>query len=811
MIKAAYFQRESVCPGLHQPWQRGELGDWLIRSWIFALLFAASLLETGCHEDNLKDYWTIAPNPSAPRTVTVVTSAETNRPPGTNTMRARATLGRPPKSKPLRQILPTTGISQEVLGAKTDGQFGHTLSGVGDVYGDGFDCLLVGSFKGGTNSSGEIILYRGSPLGIDTNRYWSYICPNPGAEFGHQVEGLGDVNRDGYADFIVGATYDSEPGKPAHTGAAYVFLGGPDGPHLAPGWPVYGTVVDSKTGFSVAAAGDVNGDGLDDILVGAWQDSVISNSVTVTRVGRVFLYLGTPSGPTNQPAWVVSGAASGETFGYSVHGAGDLNNDGYADIVIGSHGYESSWKESGQVKVYYGGPNLPSQNANWTLQGTRAEQNTGDSVFAAGDVNGDGYADLLIGANSSSVEKQYEGAVLVCYGSPSGLTTNISWAYWPREPGMFLGHSVATAGDVNGDGYADVIVSAAEGYQLQRGEGVAFVFLGSRQGLSRQPHWTGSGGQPKTMYGKTVRGIGDFNGDGYDDVAIGQPGYTDTIPLQGRVQILYGSPTGLAHSSHWPAGIHPGWTAYGGWIALGGLAVSLLGFLISRRRYRLNEAAATAAARIREQAQAEERQRIAQDLHDQLGAELTEIAIASANARQQSGTREAGEAKLVQIEATAGRLVGNLSELVWVTKPTNDTLEATVAYTGDMVAAMLEKTQFQCTLDIPTQLPSLSIPYQLRHDLILAVKEVIHNVIKHSGGMGVRLALRCEDSRLTITIRDDGRWHDSPPEAGRGNGLPNLRDRLERHGGTAVIAGTASGTTVTLQVPLPAAITPAKL
>lgn len=752
------------------------------------------ILAVGCRRHSLDDLWQIATKAplTQPSRETLQLLAPTNtpirRPP------TRAAYRRPRNARPIQNV-PLARPSQFLDGPMTDSAFGHSVSGAGDVDGDGFDDLLVGAFNGGTNGSGEVHLYRGSAQGVIPTPWWSFPCTHAGAEFGHQVEGVGDVNGDGFADFVVGATSFSADDRPSKTGAAFVFLGGPKGPRLAPGWPVVGDVSESKDGFTVAAAGDVNGDGYDDILVGAWN-SPISSEKNAARVGRVFLFLGGPNGPSTNAFWSPAGERIGAQFGYSVHGAGDLNGDGYADIVIGSHGYENAWKNAGRVYVYYGGPHGPSQNPDWTLTGTQTDQVTGNSVFTAGDVNGDGFDDLIVGANATSHPERYEGVVLGFYGSSNGLPGHISWSFEPDEPGMFFGHSVATAGDLNHDGFDDIVISAADGQQELPGEGVAFVFHGSRTGLSRRPDWMFRGGQAASAYGATVRGAGDLNGDGFDDIVVGQPRYSGDIPRQGRTWIHFGSAYALRESSQ----LYPRFPTDLKWTLIIGGACALVSFAGSRMFYLRRAAAAAAAARLREEVQLEERRRISRDLHDQLGAELTEIAIVSASALCRP---EAAALKLEQIKSAAGRLVENLAELVWVTKPSNDRLDSLADYLADMATSLLSRAEFACSLDIPMDLQKRHLGYELRHDLVLVVKEALHNAIKHSGGSKVTLGLACSGDELRFWVRDDGAWKEPKRGAGRGNGLQHLTERLRRHGGALSVERSQTGTTIGVVAPLP--------
>ena len=424
----------------------------------------------------------------------------------------------------------------------------------------------------------------------------------------------------------------------------------------------------SSTGFAGAAAGDVNGDGYADVLVGAHQQKNAIGS-RESR-GRVYLYLGGPDGLPQKPIWTPSGEGIGSNYGYTLHGIGDVNGDGYDDIAVGSWGYEADNINSGRVYVYYGGKQGPSSVADWALTGAQSGQLMGNSVFGAGDVNGDGYDDLLVSANSTSHPEELVGMVFVFYGGPAGLGRLPAWTFEPDQPHFFLGHSVATAGDLNGDGFADIVVSAFNGNQNSPGEGVAFVFHGAPKGLSKRPDWTFHGGQTHGGYGATVRCAGDVDGDGYDDIVVGQTRFSGNIPNQGRAWVHYGSAKGLSESSHWGSGAEAAGFTYRNltvpwpnrvWITTtAGLTGTTL-FLLTRTYYRRREQRERAMRLAKEEAQMEERRRISRDLHDQLGAELTGLALASASARRKAAPTDSQDPELAQIEATSLRLVENLS------------------------------------------------------------------------------------------------------------------------------------------------------
>jgi len=702
-----------------------------------------------------------------------------------------------------------TKVAQVLYGPSEDSQFGHTVAGAGDVNGDGYADVVVGAFNAGQDAAGAAMLYLGGPAGLASAPSWVYTCPVAKSEFGHQVEGVGDVNGDGYDDFIVGSTYYSELGGRPQTGGAFVFYGGPHGPGPEPNWKMVGAHSGSKAGFTVAAAGDVNGDGYADVLVGAWAENVTENGIQTE--GRAYLYLGGPNGLSPAPAWLAHGEQPGSHFGYSVHGIGDVNGDGYDDIVIGSYGFKTAQPNAGRVYVFLGGPNGPSTEPDWTATGTQGEQGLGCSVFSAGDVNGDGYADLVVGATGTTLTARWEGAAYVFLGGPHGLGMGPAWTYRGFHDSFFLGHSVASAGDLNGDGFGDLVVSAPNATLAAPEGGLVLVFLGSKRGLSREPDWTAARSDSRGGFGATVRCGGDVDGDGFQDLIIGWPRFTEGITRRGEVTVVYGSRQGPALSSHWQAGLASLGFKYrtvnipypnaAWWGAIGALAITA-GFLALWRYYQLRERAAAAVALARDQAQQQERQRLAQDLHDQLGAELTGLVMAGALARQQTGDPARLEARVAHIESTAGRLVENLAEIVWLTKPANDTLRVLTDYLGDMTARSLERVGWTCQLDIPPDLPEFPIHIDLRHDLVLAVKEAVHNAIRHSGGSQLTLETRLlPGPGLKLVVRDNGHGFPATPIGRGGNGMDNLRDRLARHGGSAAWDSNPAGVTVTFTLP----------
>jgi len=175
-------------------------------------------------------------------------------------------------------------------------------------------------------------------------------------------------------------------------------------------------------------------------------------------------------------------------FGFRNATAGDISGDGISEIIIGSYLYDSSETDEGKVFVYYGSPGELRQTSSWFSNSYRGGRETGNCVSSAGDVNGDGYKDVIVGDWLHFGER---GIVSVYHGSQTGLSTTPNWVYDWIGPAANFGYSASTAGDVNGDGFSDIIVRAPSWDTVSGNidEGAAFVFYGSASGLSTSPNW----------------------------------------------------------------------------------------------------------------------------------------------------------------------------------------------------------------------------------------------------------------------------------------------------------------------------------
>jgi hypothetical protein len=200
----------------------------------------------------------------------------------------------------------------------------------------------------------------------------------------------------------------------------------------------------------------------------------------------------------------------------------------------------------GRVYVYHGSEDGLVATPAATVDGGWPDAYFGGSAGTAGDVNGDGYADVIVGARVLSVDQLYEGRAYVYYGSPTGLAGGgAPWWVEGNQFGAYLGTSVGTAGDVNGDGYADVIVGA-DGYDAgESDEGRVYLYFGSPDGLSYMPAWQVEGNETDAHVGLAVGTAGDVNGDGYADLIVGSGGYSSGgDPDKQRAYVVYGNDGG---------------------------------------------------------------------------------------------------------------------------------------------------------------------------------------------------------------------------------------------------------------------------
>lgn len=336
------------------------------------------------------------------------------------------------------------------------------------------------------------------------------------------MSSAGDVNGDGYDDVIVGAS-----GYNAGTdqGRAYIFYGGPIMNNVVD-VTLTGVSASDYFGYSVSEAGDVNGDGYDDVIVGA--DGYNGG----TFQGRAYIYFGGSS--MNSTADVtLTGLSADDHFGFSVSGAGDVNGDGYDDVIAGAYGYNAG-TDAGRAYIYFGGSSM-NNTADLTLYIFGTNHYFGYSVSDAGDVNGDGFDDVIIGACKYNAGS-YKGAALIYHG---GINMDIyqDLTIFGASDLDYFGYSVSGAGDVNADGYDDIIVGA-NSYNAGTYQGRAYVYYGG-YAMNTAADVIMTGSQDGDQFGTSVSDAGDVNADSYDDVIVGANGFPSGYS-KGRAYVFFG-------------------------------------------------------------------------------------------------------------------------------------------------------------------------------------------------------------------------------------------------------------------------------
>ncbi|PCJ65274.1 MAG: hypothetical protein COA58_10475 [Bacteroidetes bacterium] len=431
----------------------------------------------------------------------------------------------------------STTISSQLESNQYDAQMGKSVSTAGDVNGDGYSDVIVGAYKydNGQADEGVVFVYHGSSTGLSTTASSLLECNQVNAFFGVSVSTAGDVNGDGYSDVIVGADY-YDNGQ-TNEGAVFVYHGSSTGLSTTASIQIESNQASARMGYSVSSAGDVNGDGYSDVIVGAPK---YNNGKT--NEGSAFVYYGSTTGVRNTSNGRLERNQANAEMGYSVSSAGDVNGDGYSDVIVGAPNFDSGLAYEGAAFVYHGSSTGLSTTVNSQIDGNQWSALLGWSVSSAGDANGDGYGDVIIGAKAYDYGQSNEGIAFVYYGSASGvITTTMSWLEG-NQANLYMGESVSSAGDVNGDGYSDVIVGAT-GYKGT--EGAAFVYYGSATGVNINTADTLESNQSNAYFGHSVSSAGDINGDGYSDVIVGALYYDNVQTNEGAAFVFYGSATGI--------------------------------------------------------------------------------------------------------------------------------------------------------------------------------------------------------------------------------------------------------------------------
>lgn len=695
-------------------------------------------------------------------------------------------------------------------GEQHDGGFGDVVAGVGDVNRDGFADVLVAAPRY-DGQRGRVFIFHGSSNGLARVPDWELRGQEPGDQLGYGAAAAGDVNGDGFADVLV-ATLGHRPGGIERNVTVAIYAGSPSGLRTNALW----TIRDGQDhyGCTVGSAGDVNGDGFADVFV-SW----LKPPPTATQQRGLLVFYGSPKGPSAAPDWRIAetGPDLKPSLGASAAAAGDVNGDGYDDLLVGARDAAGVYPRGGKAFLFLGSPSglraEPAWEATFDLPRRVVMDPNGVMYFGSflaglGDVNGDGFADVAVGAPYADHHDTDEGMMFVYHGSKQGLSSRPNRVIEGNRPYAVLGYSVAGAGDVDGDGYADLAVGAPWATFGQASEGAAAAFRGRPAGIRADPDWAVCGQASEARLGKVVAGAGDVNGDGFHDLLVSVPGHRSSAGIVGRVLVCYGSRDGIAGAQTWrmtkpwgarlvervrdaPAPLR--WLFAVATLLGVGLGAYFTGRLLERHQQ-------SVIARERADMQQQERKRIARDLHDDMGARISQLSRLIPRLDEAASQ---SPVNVTQLATTARELTLALEQIIWSLDPEQNTLENFVVNLGQYAAQFLEGANLPCRRDLPVELPDLKLSPNVRRQIFLAVKEALHNVVKHAGASEVWLRARWNTPTLTLTIEDNGVGLPAETGPAAGNGLVNIRQRLAEIGGYARFEGRSQGgTRVLLEVRL---------
>ena len=389
-------------------------------------------------------------------------------------------------------------------GSLENDDFGWDLAGIGDINGDNYDDFAISDDEYGLDDQyddyyyGQVQVFLGGST-LSTTPILTITGENDTDELGSCIAGAGDVNNDGYDDFMLGSSemYDGY-------GEVQIFYGG-ETISSTPDKSLYGDEQGSGFAGSLFGNVDVNHDNYDDIIVGCYNDD--------SNTGCVNIYYGGTSIGDN-PDVVLAGEVTNDRFGYVICG-GDLDNDNYDDIIVYAMGPDLY----GKVYVFKGGSSMDSSH-DLFIQGSAGDELI--YALACGDINNDDYDDFVIPSWAN------EGSTCYILHGGSTLDANIDLTI-QAEPeqspgsGNDFGYSAAMAGDVNNDGYNDIIIGAT-GYDGN--SGCAYIYFGG-PGFDNTPDVLLTRYQNNSKFGYCVAGVGDVNNDNYDDVLVSAPFASD--------------------------------------------------------------------------------------------------------------------------------------------------------------------------------------------------------------------------------------------------------------------------------------------
>lgn len=495
----------------------------------------------------------------------------------------------PPNALIRLGTLAAEGNGFKIVNRDTLDEAGISVAGAGDLDGDGRGDVLIGVKYDGSAGfeAGAAYLVFGKADGTSTDLArietgaggFKLTGEAAGDHTGYAVAGVGDANGDTRPDVLIGARYNDAGGNNA--GAAYLVHGKADGTGIAlsavaggtGGFKILGQTAKDFAGFSVAPAGDMNGDGLTDLVVGAHY-----NDAGGTTAGAAYVVFGRAGGDVVDLDMVargvggfrIVGQAAGDQAGWAVAALGDMNGDGRGELLIGAPTNNAGGKKAGAAYVVFGKASgtdvrlAALGTGGFRIIGERGADNAGWSVAGAGDMNGDGRGDLVIGARANDANGPDSGAAYVVWGKAGATGVNLDnvalgkggFKILGQAAGDYAGWSVAGIGDVNGNGAPDLLIGAVRHDTPGADAGAAYVVYGKKGGAAVRlaDVAAGAGGfrivgeNAGDWAGTSVAPAGDVNGDGRPDLLIGCR-FNDEGGLDaGAAYVVFGSGSWLGDS-----------------------------------------------------------------------------------------------------------------------------------------------------------------------------------------------------------------------------------------------------------------------
>ena len=458
------------------------------------------------------------------------------------------------ESLSLANLMPIQGI--QINGASYDGNLGNSVASAGDVNGDGYCDFIIGAPSSNPGYTYVIYGNKTLPSSINLDNINAYgLCItgfSSGGNSGFSVSGVGDINNDGFDDIIIGTPNYSPSGIVSVVyGSSSLSNINLDDLSSTQGISLVGSGAGSESGASVSGAGDVNNDGYNDFLIGGYGYNS-GEGVSYVIFGGSSISSAINLADISPPiGFSISGTPANSNNGYSVSGAGDMNGDGYADVISGVPYYLTS----GAIYVIFGTDNPVnidlsslSSTQGFSIIGVSSGNGCGIAVSGLGDINNDGLDDIVIGDPVSE-------AAYIIYGSqtfPSSIYLSSLGSYGiyiTGVPNGDVGRAVGGLGDINKDGFNDIIIGSPFS-NSDAGESYVIYGAESLPDIINVSEFDFDGflitGSPSSHQGIGVNGAGDINNDGYYDIVVGA---TNANNGAGASYLIYGAASGFVTST----------------------------------------------------------------------------------------------------------------------------------------------------------------------------------------------------------------------------------------------------------------------